>query len=78
MSYEGEGKIDLTAKLYFKTTYRDGSNCDLNNQPRQTQVVYYCDQYSKKRDLRIIDLSEPDFCTYQIKLATKYLCNAGS
>jgi hypothetical protein len=28
--------------------------------------------------LRIIDLSEPDFCTYQIKLATKYLCRAGS
>lgn len=28
--------------------------------------------------MKIIDISEPDFCTYQIKLATKYLCNAGS
>lgn len=41
ISYEGDGKIDLTAKLYFKTTYKNGSNCD--HQPRQTQVVYYCD-----------------------------------
>ena len=78
VSSEGEGKIDLSAKLYYKTTYKDGSLCDLNNQPRQTHVVYYCDQHSKRRELRIIDISEPDFCTYQITLATKYLCNAGS
>ena len=28
--------------------------------------------------MKVLDISEPDFCTYQIKVATKYLCNAGA
>lgn len=75
-------EIDLSAKLYYKTTYIDGSICDLNNKPRETKVVYYCDQFVQGKktqpNMYVVDISEPDFCTYQIKLATKYLCNAGS
>jgi hypothetical protein len=82
ISDRSSDRIDLTAKLFFKTIYKDGSYCDATNQPRSTKVVYYCDQFAQgranKQDLKILDISEPDFCTYQIKLATKYLCSAGS
>lgn len=81
ISNQSSDRIDLTAKLFFRTQYKDGSMCDATNQPRSTKVVYYCDQYSQRGsrvDMKVLDISEPDFCTYQIKLATKYLCSAGS
>lgn len=40
---EGKDFIDLSAKLYYKTTYEDGTICDQFKTPRKTQVVYYCD-----------------------------------
>ena len=43
ISNESSDRIDLTAKLYYKTLYKDGSWCDANNEPRNTKVVYMCD-----------------------------------
>ena len=45
VSNEGDDRIDLSSRLYYQTTYGDGSICELNNSPRQTRVVYYCDQF---------------------------------
>ena len=48
--------------------------CDATKKPRRTTVTFYCDQSNSEADLRIIDISEPNYCEYQIKATTKYLC----
>lgn len=61
-------------KLYYKQEYIDGSICGHNQEPRRTTVVYYCDQYDTNDELKIIDIMEPDYCQYHIKISSKYMC----
>ena len=67
-------------KLFYEETYTNGEWCDAKNRPRETKVLYYCDQYHFQKDasFKILDASEPDYCKYQIKVATKFLCTAGN
>ena len=77
-------KVKLGKKLTYEERYVDGEWCDAKKRPRETTVIYYCDQYysasSPQYDesFKIIDASEPDYCKYQIKVATKFMCTAGA
>ena len=61
-------------KLYYKQQYIDGSICGHNNLPRSTTVVYYCDQYGTSDEMKIIDIMEPNYCEYHLKVTSKYMC----
>ena len=47
-------------------------------------IDFYCDTYAaggqistvvdKGSDFRILDISEPDWCSYLFKVSTKYMC----
>ena len=61
-------------KYQFSQEYLDGSYCDQVKRHRRTTLLYYCDQYGKAEDFYIVDVAEPDWCDYQIRIATKYMC----
>ena len=72
-------KIDINKRLFYEVVYENGSVCKVTDKPRKTRVHFYCDQYQEERDtaLSIIDISEPDYCEYLIKVSTKFMCAAG-
>jgi hypothetical protein len=67
---------DTNSRLIYSQDYEDGSHCDANKKPRRTQVDFYCDVFAtEKGDLvKILDISEPDWCSYLFKVSTKYMC----
>ena len=69
----------LNTRYVYSEMYGDGTFCDANKKPRKTKVEFYCDAYAtdkreKESDLKILDISEPDWCTYLFKVSTKYMC----
>ena len=34
--------------------------------------------FSFQRDFQLLELSEPDWCVYHAKVATRFMCGAGS
>jgi hypothetical protein len=38
------------------------------------QVDFYCDNYHQDDSIKILDISEPDWCSYLFKVSTKYMC----
>lgn len=69
----------LNTRYVYAETYDDGSFCDANKQPRKTKVEFYCDAYATDKreeeiELKILDISEPSWCTYLFKVSTKYMC----
>ena len=73
-------KIDINKRLFYETIYADGTVCKVSNKPRKTRVHFYCDQYRSEKDraMSVIDISEPDYCEYFIKVSTKFMCAAGT
>ena len=73
-------KIDVNKRLFYETVYEDGTICPVNNQPRLTRVHFYCDQYRNEKDqaMAVIDISEPEYCEYLFKVATRFMCAAGT
>ena len=49
----------------------------MNNQPREVTVFYYCD-YFEQREASVVEISEPDWCKYHVKIMTKYMCGRWS
>lgn len=47
--------------------------CAANQKPRKATVQYFCDTYHS-HPMKILEISEPDWCDYSLKVATKYLC----
>lgn len=41
-------------------------------------MFYYCDYFSNPQDFVLLELSEPDWCKYHVKVATKHLCGKGN
>lgn len=64
----------ISSMLFYKQRYTDGSYCDQVKRYRSTTLIYYCDQYGRSEDFTILDVSEPDWCDYQIRISTKYMC----
>ena len=73
-------KIDINKRLFYETTYKDGTICKVNDKPRLTRVHFYCDQYRSEKDvaMNVIDISEPDYCEYLFKVSTRFMCAAGT
>jgi len=73
-------KIDINKRLFYEAVYEHGTVCKVTNKPRKTRIHFYCDQYRIDQDqaLAVIDISEPDYCEYLIKVATKFMCAAGT
>lgn len=65
-------------RLVYSQHYEDGSLCSANSKPRRTQVDFYCDNYNTSSDgdelLRVLDISELDWCHYHFKVSTRYMC----
>ena len=57
-------------------TYEGGTICAVNNKPRRVTVYYYCD-YFQNQEAQIMEISEPDWCSYHVKIVSKYLCGRG-
>ena len=53
----------------------DGSVCAETKKPRTSKITYFCDNYQSKDELKIIDIMEPSFCNYAIRVTTKYMCS---
>jgi len=72
-------KIDINKRLFYEVVYENGSVCKVTEKPRRTRVHFYCDQYQDEKDsaLKMIDISEPDYCEYLIKVSTKFMCASG-
>eukprot|EP00347_Sterkiella_histriomuscorum_P015893 403355285 len=62
-----------TQKSYHVEHYSNGTVCAVNNQPRQVTIFYYCD-YFHASEATISEISEPDWCSYHVKIVTKYMC----
>ncbi|CDW91840.1 UNKNOWN [Stylonychia lemnae] len=62
-----------TQTAYHVDHYTNGTMCAVNNKPRQVTIFYYCD-YFGNNEAQINELSEPDWCTYHVKILTKYMC----
>lgn len=60
-------------KNIYTEHYSNGSICDINNKTREITVNYFCD-YTNNQEFQILELNEPDWCIYQAKIATKYMC----
>ena len=73
-------KIDINKRLFYEIEYADGSTCKVNDKPRKTRVHFYCDQYRAEKDkaVSVLDISEPDYCEYLIKVSTRFMCAAGT
>jgi len=67
----------LSAKSYHIEYFSDGSICAVNNKPRSVAVFYYCD-YFNGSEATISEISEPDWCSYHVKIVTKYMCGKWS
>jgi hypothetical protein len=48
----------------------------VHKKPRQVTVFYYCD-FFQSMDAQIMEISEPDWCVYHVKIVSKYLCGRG-
>ena len=58
--------------------YTNGTICAVNQQPREVTVFYYCDYFNSANEFTLLELSEPDWCKYHVKVATKYMCGKGN
>ena len=67
-----------TFKTYFIEKYVKGTMCAVNQSPREVTIFYYCDYFSTSSEFVILEISEPDWCKYHVKVATKYMCGKGN
>jgi protein OS-9 len=72
------------AESYISFPFKNGTACDLTNQPRTTEVRMFCAS-DEKRQLHtanqvrqahfVGDMEEPTTCGYVLKFYTSVLCN---
>ncbi|KAK2862219.1 hypothetical protein Q5P01_001752 [Channa striata] len=58
-------------KRYHSQTYVNGSKCDLNGNPRETEVRYLCEESSSDYIARV---DEPQSCRYVLTVHTSRTC----
>jgi hypothetical protein len=68
----------MTFKSYFVEHYTDGAMCAVNQKPREVTIFYYCDYFATNAEFTMLELSEPDWCKYHVKVASKYMCGKGN
>uniref|UniRef100_A0A915E7L6 Endoplasmic reticulum lectin 1 n=1 Tax=Ditylenchus dipsaci TaxID=166011 RepID=A0A915E7L6_9BILA len=56
---------------YYPVTYVSGTVCDLTNKPRETTVLYVCDETAKNN---VQSFNEVSSCKYEIVVLTNRLC----
>ena len=70
--------VPMTLKSYFIEKYINGTICAVNQKPREVTIFYYCDYFNTTSEFTMLEISEPDWCKYHVKVATKYLCGKGN
>ncbi|XP_025413896.1 endoplasmic reticulum lectin 1 isoform X2 [Sipha flava] len=65
-------KVDGVNLPYFEMNMSDGTVCDLNGRPRQTNVLYVCYPPSKHN---VFSVKETSTCQYEVIVLTSYLCS---
>jgi hypothetical protein len=58
--------------------FENGTTCAVNQKPREVTVFYFCDYFNPPSEFKLLELSEPDWCKYHVKVATKYMCGRGN
>ncbi|KAE9552247.1 hypothetical protein FO519_004556 [Halicephalobus sp. NKZ332] len=56
---------------YYPVYYRHGTVCEVTNKPRETTVIYVCDEVSRAV---IYSVNEVTSCNYEIIVLTNLLC----
>lgn len=64
-------KIEGKDVPYFQLNYTDGTLCDLNEKPRQTNVLYMCFDHVRNE---IYSIKEVSTCSYEAIIFTPLLC----
>ncbi|VVC39640.1 Hypothetical protein CINCED_3A018497 [Cinara cedri] len=64
-------KVDGVNLPYFEMNMSDGTVCDLNGRPRQTNVLYVCYPQSKHN---VYSVKETSTCQYEVIILTSFLC----
>lgn len=64
-------KIEGLQLPYLEVEMVNGTNCDLNNEPRSTKVLYVCFKHGKNE---IYSFKETSTCNYEIVVLTPTLC----
>lgn len=64
-------KIEGMDIPYFQLNYTDGTLCDLNEKPRQTNVLYMCFNAGRND---IYSIKEISTCLYEAIIFTPHLC----
>ncbi|XP_058025809.1 protein OS-9 isoform X2 [Ahaetulla prasina] len=59
-------------KRYHSQTYVNGSKCNLNGKPRETEVRFLCEEGSGDYIARV---DEPQSCTYVLTIHTTRICH---
>ncbi|XP_072511309.1 protein OS-9 isoform X6 [Notamacropus eugenii] len=62
-------------KRYHSQHYGNGSKCDLNGRPRETEVRFLCDEGSDASGDYIDRVDEPQSCSYVLTIRTPRLCS---
>ncbi|XP_044535787.1 protein OS-9 isoform X8 [Gracilinanus agilis] len=62
-------------KRYHSQIYGNGSKCDLNGRPRETEVRFLCDEGSDASGDYIDRVDEPQSCSYVLTIRTPRLCS---
>uniref|UniRef100_G3W4I3 Endoplasmic reticulum lectin n=1 Tax=Sarcophilus harrisii TaxID=9305 RepID=G3W4I3_SARHA len=62
-------------KRYHSQNYGNGSKCDLNGRPRETEVRFLCDEGSDASGDYIDRVDEPQSCSYVLTIRTPRLCS---
>nr|CAD2190038.1 unnamed protein product [Meloidogyne enterolobii] len=64
-------KIGDEVRAYYPVTYSHGTLCDLNGKPRQTVVLYVCEENAQQN---IYSFTEISSCHYEIIVFANELC----
>jgi len=65
-------KIENMNMPYYEVVMPGGTNCDLNNKPRRTRVLYVCYPAGKNE---VYSLKEVSTCEYEVVVLTNTLCS---
>lgn len=65
-------KIEGMDIPYLQFNYTDGTECDLNEKPRQTNILYMCFEHGRSD---IYSIKEISTCLYEAIIFTPLLCS---
>jgi len=64
-------KVQTLSMPYYEIIMEDGTQCDLNNEPRKAKILYMC--YPTGRN-EILSVKETSTCEYEVIVLTSALC----